>query len=76
MNSSNHPWKNSAANFLKLKAARKEAKRRYERSDKFKDWQRDNYRMKHGLDLDAPVKSKQECCEIATKARLSKLQSP
>lgn len=71
MNGQNHPWGRTASDVLKLKAARKDAKRRRERSESHKEWQRDNYRLKRGIDIDAPVLSRKECLEAANKARLS-----
>ena len=47
-----HPWR---LPFWKLKEARKEAKQRYERGGLHKEWERENYRLKHGIPMDDPI---------------------
>ncbi len=57
---SEHPWKQFAASGEKLRADRKAARRRkqkeYEREPdgRHAQWERNAYRIKHGIPLDAP----------------------
>lgn len=67
-----HPWRRQGFNVLKLRAARKEAKRRYERGELHREWERDASRRKAGIPLDAPVMSRVECLAKANAARLGK----
>lgn len=70
-----HPWKNSALNVLKLKAARLEAKRRsslkyrHENIEDRRAMERHWHRKKHGIDVEAPVMTK---AEASAKGRESK----
>lgn len=50
-----HPWRQQIINAEKLKAARKERKRIYERGELHREWERQHYRIKHGIDPLLPV---------------------
>ena len=67
-----HPWKTNFQNELKLKVARKEARRIYERGELHKEWQRTNYRLKNNIPIDAPVMTPHEVCARALSVRWAK----
>lgn len=73
-----HPWRQTSP-YSKLKAARAEYKRRYERGetkngDKHKEMQRERYRIKHGIDPERPLITGEEkaahmrACKAVKKA--------
>ena len=68
-----HPWKLAAANYLKLKEARKIAKQRRERGGLHREWHRENYRLKHDIPIESPVMTPAEACAKARAARLKRL---
>lgn len=60
-------------NQKKLREARKLARKRYDA--KRRDAMRDEYRFKHGIDVDAPVMTPQQASAVARAARLAKLKA-
>jgi hypothetical protein len=50
-----HPWRQWDDRKAKLKAARKIARRRYERGELHKEWERTFLRIKRGIPIDAPI---------------------
>lgn len=74
----NHPWRRGSLLWptpeqrKKLKEARKEAKRRYERGDVHKSIARDRFRRNKGLNLSAPVTPHEEVMRLGREAMAQK----